>query len=741
MQLTVSVKEDSARYNAMRKIISVILLLAMSFQILCPAVLAAEETETYYTIEEIEQIIFNYQNNAHILSALFEKPDNLGYWKMINDMESNGFFSGAINAASKLINEDITEERCIEILSNMMIMQTGDLAEQIEKQSQFDNLKSGTDYALDVLDIATGCIGAGDILKTASPIIDAASGGTEVLIKNAEQAKYYQMAIRDYSRMYKFLDAVSQYAENETLRKAAKDLQKTNDALLEERLKYLNNTLESQIEYTAKFYLENLHFELLKQSDLYLNDETTKFFVNNGAKLFSELLKLNNLGEATFCFMIIQGDAYFGTSNTFNRYQEMKLTADIASALVKANQKRAISTDKKIQATITAIQEKCDYYRMLLSTHARGEYLIYSLLINEAGLLSEIQKREDLFKEFDETHYGKYKKQIGVITEYNEVLEKIMGTRRGETIENNLPKAIQEASQFAWDWFYTSSYTDEDDVIMADYCGEEWPYEHVNYKGVNSISEIRALTEQYYTKEITDFLMTQKGWLEYNGHLYLSRPDGLGGPSETKCEIKITKLSESKYELTLYGYYSDSVAPSYIRENINYENINGYWVFDDILLCKDASIKIIEDDMLPVYQYALLLENAVKEFLKLEAELLHYWEYATEDLNADGIDEILIQKGTCEGDKRWYVYTVTDNECVLLGSFDGWHSILYECPDSGIYNRQESSLSGTIHKITIDSNVLKEELIYEYDDGNYNAFGDVGKALVTTSITDNSLLK
>ena len=141
--------------------------------------------------------------------------------------------------------------------------------------------------------------------------------------------------------------------------------------------------------------------------------------------------------------MISQGDAYFGTSNTFNRYQEMKLTADIASALVKANQKVTISPEKKTQATITAIQEKCDYYRMLLATHARGEYLIYSLLINDAGLLSEIQKREDLFKEFDETHYGKYKKQISIIAEYNEVLDEILNLKSSQ-----LPDVEQQYENF-----------------------------------------------------------------------------------------------------------------------------------------------------------------------------------------------------------------------------------------------------------------------------------------------------
>ena len=139
-----------------------------------------------------------------------------------------------------------------------------------------------------------------------------------------------------------------------------------------------------------------------------------------------------------------------------------------------------------------------------------------------------------------------------------------------------------------------------------------------------------------------------------------------------------------------------------------------------------------------VHQYVTVLNNAIQEYAVSKESLT--WEYAVADLNNDDVKELLVLKGTCQGDARWYVYQIQNDVCVLTGSFDGWHSILYKCADGGIYNRQESSLSGTICKIKIESNQLKEKFLYEYDDGNYDKHGTIGDGVRTSDITDKSLL-
>lgn len=374
---------------------------------------------------------------------------------------------------------------------------------------------------------------------------------------------------------------------------------------------------------------------------------------------------------------------------------------------------------------------------MLLATHARGEYLIYSLLINDAGLLSEIQKREDLFKEFDETHYGKYKKQISIIAEYNEVLDEILDVDREVNRIPEIIQAIQDTSQFTWEWFWDSVHVDANNVIMRDYYGELWPYECVIYDNINSIQKMQALTRTYYTQDITNTLMSYKEWIEYNGSLYVSKPDGLGGPAITKCEVEVSEISENLFELNLYYYYNDSDIPDGVKQNIRCEYINGNWAFDQILIgYENVPIEIVNQN--EVYQYVTVLNSAVQEYAVSKEALT--WEYAVADLNNDDVKELLILKGTCQGDARWHVYQIQNDTCVLVGSFDGWHSILYECTDGGIYNRQESSLSGTIYKIKIESNQLKEEFLYEYDDGSYDKHGTIGDGVRTSDITDKSLL-
>ena len=88
---------------------------------------------------------------------------------------------------------------------------------------------------------------------------------------------------------------------------------------------------------------------------------------------------------------ILAGDIGFGTSDTFNRYQEMKVVADIAGAIVEANHNVKIPSNYNSPEILDVIQTKCNYYKMLIVTHARGEYLIYQLLVNDAGILSDFR--------------------------------------------------------------------------------------------------------------------------------------------------------------------------------------------------------------------------------------------------------------------------------------------------------------------------------------------------------------
>lgn len=408
----------------MKKIISMLLVITLCFSVL-PFSAFAQNSVNEYTSDEKEFILMKYTNNEHMLDALFGSDTAIAYWSMVNDTEENGFLKWSIDKASQLIGEYPDKQDYAEILANLIMMQSGDIANQVQNQSQFDDLKDGVDYVMDVVKIAKSFIGGAELFETVSPIIDAATGGADVIIKNQEQAKYYETSIRDYSQTKLFLDAVAQYADNDELKDAAKSLLKANDTLLEKRLEYLADVAGSLAEYEAQFFVENMSFALLKTADLYASDETVKWYVDSGEKLANSIKSIFAAGEFAFRMTMLAGDIGFGTSDTFNRYQEMKIVSDVAGAIVEANSKIAVPQDADADSVLTDIQTKCSYYKMLISTHARGEYLVYQLLVNDAGLLSDFRVLFDYFKEPGETTDSWYAKQIDCMTDYYDILERM----------------------------------------------------------------------------------------------------------------------------------------------------------------------------------------------------------------------------------------------------------------------------------------------------------------------------
>lgn len=51
-----------------------------------------------------------------------------------------------------------------------------------------------------------------------------------------------------------------------------------------------------------------------------------------------------------------------------------------------------------------------------------------------------------------------------------------------------------------------------------------------------------------------------------------------------------------------------------------------------------------------------------------------YFKY---DIDKDGVDELLVEEGTCEADYRYQVYTIENGASVYLGEIPGGHSMLY----------------------------------------------------------------
>lgn len=442
----------------MKKIISIFLAVIMCFSNFSPMVFAKENISEY-NAEDTEAIYKKYVYNEEMFEVLFNTDKTVYYWRMVNNIEKDATLKWSIDVASQLIGEIPDKKKYAEILSNLIVMQSGDLIEQIEQQEDTEGFGEGERYAKNIIDIAKTFIGGAEILKSISPIIDAATGGVDVLIENKEQAQYYETTIRDYSQSKLFLEAVADYSSNDDLKSVASSLLDANDKLLEKRLEYIADSTETLANFETQFFLENLSFELLKTADIYSTDDTVKWFVDCGSNLVSSLLSIKAAGEFAFHMTMLAGDIGFGTTNTFNRYQEMKVIADIASAIVEANSRITIPSQYDKLDTINKIRTKCDYYRMLITTHARGEYLIFQLLIKDAGLLSQFRVLFDSFKEPDKTTEGLYNSQIDVMLRYIQVLDNMFKTKTKDNINKDI-RLPQNAVEYHGHYYYVYELSD-----------------------------------------------------------------------------------------------------------------------------------------------------------------------------------------------------------------------------------------------------------------------------------------
>lgn len=379
-----------------------------------------------FASDDIEELYYDFEYLSGYFETMFKNDEAIAYWKYANNMEEKSLASWLIGVSNKIIGEEPDKKYYTELLTNMVAVFEYDMASQIENQSQFDNMKNIKDYALDVLDIGATVIGLEGKAEHIEKAIGVATDGLGLAIDTLKEVKYYELTVRNYAKADAFLKAVSEYSDNEDLKSAAKELCHANDLLFERRVECIATTLDNTGTFLAKNYLSDLSFSIMKGIDSYKTDAIVKDYVDFGEKAYKSLDSIVSAGKAVFKTCMLGGDLLFGTTNTFRRHNEMKAMADIAEALVSAIDSVTVSRDMSDTLLYSNIRTKCEYYKMLLATHLRGEYLIYSLNYNDAGVLSSLSKWVDTYvKEENKTVQKWYDGQVKYFEEYYEKVDSV----------------------------------------------------------------------------------------------------------------------------------------------------------------------------------------------------------------------------------------------------------------------------------------------------------------------------
>lgn len=414
----------------MKRIIAFLLVAALCIAAL-PIATFASENQFAYTDDDIEELYYDYEYLSGMIESIFYSDERLAYWKYANDMEDNEKATWLIEKANTILGEEPDKKYYTQILTNMIATFEYDMADQIEKQGQYDNMKNIAEYGFDLLDIGATVVGLETTDEAIGKVLSVASDGIDLVLDNADEIKYYELAIRNYAKAENFLRAVNEYSGNKTLSDAAYELRTVNEFLFKERIECISAVVENTGVFAAKNFLSDFSFAILKKVDEYKTDSLVKDYVDYGEKAYRALDGLVSTGQAVFKTVMMGGDLLFGTTNTFRRHNEMLTMVDIAEALIAANNDVTVSKNASAEAVYSNIRTKCEYYKMLLAVHLRGEYLIYSLNYNDAGVLSQISKLIDkTFKAEGQTIQRWYEDQADNCEEYynrvNAIFERLI---------------------------------------------------------------------------------------------------------------------------------------------------------------------------------------------------------------------------------------------------------------------------------------------------------------------------
>ena len=523
----------------MKRILAAMLIISMTAGMTLQNVKASDE-EIYYSESQIESIAQNYTENESLFEKCLCSEEGIAYWKMMHKINADHAFTWALDISSKMIEEYPDEQRYAEILSCLISMQTGEIVEQVSNQSRFDNINDTKDLALDVIDIAHEIIGDMGIIDSIGEIIgktelvdsvDEIAGAIldsrTVIADTRELAKYYEIIFQDYAESTMFLDAIVSYSENSELKDVAENLKKAGDNLLAKRVEYLADVNGEWGEFGVDIFYDNLGIDLLKQSDIYKTDANVKFFTDKAIEITEQFSDV----KLTFDGMLCLGNLAAGTNNTYNRYQEMKVVADISDALVKASEAVEVPNDTTADQ-VNALNEKCYYYKSLIVNHARGEYLVHQLLMKDAEGVSSFRWLKEYFSGNGMKTDEWYDSQIEVLVKCYDTINNIFhvdAIHDDIEISDYLKSYDQLKELLAMRPVDYWQFSDAESYMVDDF--------YVEYKDGNfSMKNEGASYVKLYGINLGDSMenagqsLTENGWAAYSedasGHSYLAMIEG-----------------------------------------------------------------------------------------------------------------------------------------------------------------------------------------------------------------------
>ena len=336
---------------------------------------------------------------------------NYVYMNLVENFKSNGVACYCLKILDTYtkIGAEPNKEKYIEILLNIIATYDLDNASSIAEQYKIDNKKTFKDYTLDFVrmsnDVVSIVNGNSSSVSQLESSIAIAIDGLSVLAKNTDNwitaISNLETIIQNYEKYDGFLELIEEKSEGE-LKEAATILRKGMSEAIEIKLSTYIEVSNENFENYSEFFFSDVFFTILKQSPQYSSDENMKFFVDCGDNIVTKIGTLKSSLDLGVMIGKLVGNIAVGGENKVNRLLEMMALHDISVIL----QGEIIDLSNEFiekygsEDEEAVIERYVLYSQYLVDCRIRGEYCIYSVVADDAGLLSWFNKEDQQFTVF-----------------------------------------------------------------------------------------------------------------------------------------------------------------------------------------------------------------------------------------------------------------------------------------------------------------------------------------------------
>ena len=340
--------------------------------------------DVYFSTDYDEQLLNDSQYSYHIF-----------YDQSKSDSFSAKLFRSKLKLSDMLIDTGTAPDmaKYTEVLATILATYDLDNAEKVKAQNSFDNMKSVTDYAVDIMEIGANAFSvytannpdASDLQKILSKCIDGIKTTAVNANETMETLSTLKTLVQDYSKYDFLLNEIENHSEGE-LKNAAMHMRSYLHTQMNCILEAFLDSSASVDRNLSEFFFDDFYTDMVRAIGVYNGDSA----IMSALDFIDNFFILKNSWDLGKGLGKLYGNAVIGGENLINRYHEITALIEIEDILTSRirdytdEYNTAEATDEKMDAASNMITLS----KVLTGSRIRGEYCMYSIIESDAGAVS-----------------------------------------------------------------------------------------------------------------------------------------------------------------------------------------------------------------------------------------------------------------------------------------------------------------------------------------------------------------